>query len=382
MAVTVAADVRHALIVQPTDTASELAHSLLSQGLTVHVAGDHPDARLVDLAQRNLITLVRTSELSDALQRADLVVNDSRTRLPSHHPLRSHDPLASHDPLTSHDQRGHLPPAASASGATSVGTVTLVGGGPGDAGLITVAGREAVLAADVVVCDRLAPLALLSELGEHVEVIHVGKIPRGPFTEQDVINRVLIDRAGAGHEVARLKGGDSFVFGRGGEEWNACVQAGIPVRVVPGISSAIAVPALVGIPVTHRTMAQGFLVVSGHVPPGDPRSSLDWPALARVDVTLIVLMGVATLGAIADALIAGGKPAHTPAASIADGATPSQRIVRAHLGDIARASQAGGISPPAVTVIGPVAAALPAPTGAGVRMERVRMRRHEFDRRG
>ncbi|WP_370616603.1 uroporphyrinogen-III C-methyltransferase [Mumia sp. Pv 4-285] len=233
------------------------------------------------------------------------------------------------------------------------GSVVLVGGGPGDPGLITVAGMEAVRAADVVVTDRLAPLGVLKDLD--VEVIDVGKIPRGRFTPQEEINRILVEQAQAGRRVVRLKGGDNFVFGRGGEEVEACTAAGIPVEVVPGVTSAIAGPALAGIPVTHRGLSQGFTVLSGHVPPGDPRSTLDWAALARSGTDLVLLMAVATLPAITEALIAEGLDPTTPAATVADAALPTQRVVRGDVSSIAARVDEAGIGAPAITVIGLVA---------------------------
>ncbi len=240
----------------------------------------------------------------------------------------------------------------------TVGEVVLLGGGPGDPGLLTLAGMDALRAADVIVCDRLAPLAVLDDLD--ADVIHVGKIPRGEFTPQERINQLLIDNALAGRKVVRFKGGDNFVFGRGGEEWNACVAAGIDVRIIPGVSSSLAAPALAGIPVTHRELTQGFTVVSGHVPPGDPRSTVDWANLAASDLTLVVLMGVAHLGDIAGTLIEHGRPADTPAACIADAGLPTQHDVRGPLAQIAELAATAGIEPPAVTVIGPVVDALDA----------------------
>ncbi|WP_068262829.1 uroporphyrinogen-III C-methyltransferase [Janibacter limosus] len=241
---------------------------------------------------------------------------------------------------------------------TSTGRVLLVGGGPGDPGLLTVAGRDALIAADVVVTDRLAPLAAIAEHAPQAEVIHVGKIPRGEFTPQERINELLVEHARAGKVVVRLKGGDGYLFGRGGEEWQHCTAAGIPVDIVPGVSSAFSVPALAGIPVTHRGLSQGVAVVSGHVAPADPRSEVDWAALATSRLTIVILMGVATLGSIAEALIAAGLPADTPAACIADGASPQQRTVRAALSDIAATADAGGFAPPAITVVGDVVDAL------------------------
>lgn len=240
----------------------------------------------------------------------------------------------------------------------TTGRVILVGGGPGDPGLLTLAGRDALAAADVVVTDRLAPLAAIAEHAPHAEVIHVGKIPRGAFTPQERIHEILLEHARAGRTVVRFKGGDGYLFGRGGEEWQVCTEAGIPVEVLPGVSSAFAVPALAGIPVTHRGLSQGVAVVSGHVAPQDPRSEVDWAALATSGLTIVVLMGVATLGPIAQALIDAGLDASTPAASIADGASPQQRVVRAPLSAIATAADEGGIAPPAITVIGDVVTAL------------------------
>jgi uroporphyrin-III C-methyltransferase len=245
-------------------------------------------------------------------------------------------------------------------GTGEAGRVVLVGGGPGHPGLITVAGLAAIRRADVVVTDRLAPLAVLADVRPGALIIVVSKIPHGATTPQEEINRVLIEHASAGKLVVRLKGGDNFVFGRGGEEWQACVAAGVDVQIIPGVSSAVAAPALAGIPLTHRTANQGFTVITGHVPPGDPRSTLDYAALARSGTALVVMMGVGTLGAIASALIGHGLDPQTPAATVADGGLPSQRTVRASLAGIAEATAAAGIRPPAVTVIGSVAAFDPA----------------------
>lgn len=243
----------------------------------------------------------------------------------------------------------------------ATGRVVLVGGGPGDPGLLTIAGRDALAEADVVVTDRLGPVAAIAEHAPHAEVVHVGKIPRGPFTPQERINEILVEHARAGKVVVRLKGGDGFVFGRGGEEWQECRAAGVPVEVIPGVSSATSVPALAGIPVTHRGLTQGVAVVSGHVAPDDPRSDVAWEALAAAGLTIVVLMGVAHLGAIAHTLVAAGLPAATPAACIMDGTSPQQRVVAATLEQIAEAAAAARIGPPAITVIGPVVDALDLP---------------------
>ena len=236
------------------------------------------------------------------------------------------------------------------------GSVVLVGGGPGDPGLMTVAGLAAIREADVIVHDRLGALQCMDEARPGAEIVNVGKIPRGAFTPQEEINAILIDRARNGLRVVRLKGGDNFVFGRGGEEWLACRDAGIPVRVIPGVTSAVSVPALAGIPVTHRGLTQGFVVVSGHVPPSDPRSQVNWAALAAANLTLVILMGVQNLPEIAAELQAHGLPADTPAAVVADGTTQDQLTLRAPLSSIADAAASTGIRPPAIVVIGAVAA--------------------------
>lgn len=235
------------------------------------------------------------------------------------------------------------------------GQVVLVGGGPGDPGLMTVAGRQALFAADVVVTDRLGPVAVLEELDARIEVIDVGKIPFGRATPQEEINRILVDQARRGRTVVRLKGGDSFLFGRGGEEYLACTAAGVPVRVIPGVTSALAVPALAGVPATHRGLSQGVSVISGHVPPGSPQSTLDYGALARSGTTLVLLMAVTNLEAITAELLAQGLPADTPAVTVADGSMPTQRILHGTAATIAAACAEVGIEPPAITVIGAVA---------------------------
>lgn len=240
------------------------------------------------------------------------------------------------------------------------GTVTLVGGGPGDPGLMTVAGRSAIEQADVVLVDNLAPSDALAWARDDAEIVHVAKLPRAAFTPQETINDLLVTHAQAGLRVVRLKGGDGFVFGRGMEEVEACTEAGVPVRVVPGVSASVAVPALAGIPVTHRGLVQGFTVVSGHLPPGHADISIDWAALARSGTTIVVLMGVKNLPAITETLQAHGLAATTPAAVIANGGLPEQRVVRADLAAIAEAAR--DIAPPAITVIGAVAGYAQNPT--------------------
>jgi uroporphyrin-III C-methyltransferase/precorrin-2 dehydrogenase/sirohydrochlorin ferrochelatase len=250
---------------------------------------------------------------------------------------------------------GSTEPDGDGDGVARAGRVALVGGGPGDPGLITVQGRRLLAAADVVVADRLAPQELLAELPPTVEVIDAAKLPRGPGMSQQVINETLVDRARQGKFVVRLKGGDPFVFGRGSEEVDACVAAGVPVTVVPGISSAIAVPALAGIPVTTRGLAQEVVIASAHLAPDDPGNLVDWPAVARLRGTLVLLMGVERLAAIAAVLLANGKDPRTPAAVVENGARPGQRVIRAPLDRLGETAAAEGVRPPAIVVIGPVA---------------------------
>ncbi|MFI7385729.1 uroporphyrinogen-III C-methyltransferase [Streptomyces sp. NPDC049813] len=232
--------------------------------------------------------------------------------------------------------------------------VALVGGGPGDPDLITVRGRRLLAEADVVIADRLGPRDLLDELPPHVEVVDAAKIPYGRFMAQEAINNALIDHAKQGKAVVRLKGGDPFVFGRGMEEAQALAAEGIPVTVVPGISSSISVPGAAGIPVTHRGVAHEFTVVSGHVTPDDPRSLVDWAALARLTGTLVILMGVDKIDKIAAALVAHGKAPETPVALVQEGTTAAQRRVDATLATVGERVTAEGVKPPAVIVIGPV----------------------------
>jgi uroporphyrin-III C-methyltransferase/precorrin-2 dehydrogenase/sirohydrochlorin ferrochelatase len=234
--------------------------------------------------------------------------------------------------------------------------VALVGGGPGDPELITVRGRRLLAHADVVVADRLAPQELLAELPPHVEVIDAAKIPYGRSMAQDAINEVLIDRAKAGKFVVRLKGGDPYVFARGHEELLACAEAGIPVTVVPGVTSAIAVPAMAGVPVTHRGVTHEFVVVSGHVAPGHPESLVNWDALAALSGTIVLLMAVERIELFASALLEGGRPAETPVLVVQHGTTAAQRTLKTTLAEASEHIRAEGIRPPAIIVIGAVAA--------------------------
>jgi uroporphyrinogen III methyltransferase/synthase len=229
-------------------------------------------------------------------------------------------------------------------------TVFLVGAGPGDPGLLTVRGAQLLGAADVVVHDRLAGSALLDLAPPGAERISVGKTGGGPSTPQDQINRLLVEHGRAGRLVVRLKGGDPFVFARGGEEALALAAAGVPFEVVPGVTSAVAVPAYAGVPVTHRGTSTSFTVVTGHEDPW-AATETDWEAVARVGGTIVVLMGVATRAAIADRLLAGGLPGDTPVAAVTWGTRPEQRSLRTTLAALGAAE----VRSPAVLVIGAVA---------------------------
>jgi len=234
------------------------------------------------------------------------------------------------------------------------GSVVLVGGGPGDPDLLTLRGMRALYDADVVITDRLGPTGLLDRLAAEVEVVDVGKTPGGHAAEQAEINALIVARAKAGQRVVRLKGGDSFVLGRGSEEVDACLAAGLTVEVVPGITSATASAALAGIALTERGTTQQFTVASGHVPPGDDRSTVDWSCLAAGNGTLVLLMAVANLGAISAALIDGGRSADTPVAIVENASLPGQRVVRCRLGDVGEAATRESVVPPAVVIVGDV----------------------------
>lgn len=236
------------------------------------------------------------------------------------------------------------------------GGVALVGGGPGDPELITVRGRRLLAHADVVIADRLAPAQLLAELPPHVEVIDAAKVPYGRAMAQEAINAAMIERAKSGRFVVRLKGGDPFVFARGYEEVLACADAGIPVTVVPGVTSAIAVPAAAGVPVTHRAVCHEFVVVSGHIPPGHPESLVNWDALATMKGTIVLLMALERIELFAEVLRKGGRPAETPVLIVEQGTTAHERTLRATLATAPERARAEGIRPPATVVIGAVAA--------------------------
>jgi uroporphyrinogen III methyltransferase/synthase len=247
--------------------------------------------------------------------------------------------------------------------AASPGIVYLVGAGPGDPGLLTLRAAELIAAADVVLYDRLIPREALAHAREDAELVYVGKQGGGPQMPQEEIDRQLVEHGRAGRRVVRLKGGDPFVFGRGGEEALALREAGVPFEVVPGVTAGVAAPAYAGIPVTHRELASGVAFVTGHErgEAGDERSeagekhesAIDWAALARFPGTLVFYMGVRALPRIAERLVAEGRPSEEPVAVVERGTFPGQRTVLATLGDIAQRTE--GVRPPAVTLVGPVA---------------------------
>src|SRR4051812_21683303 len=235
------------------------------------------------------------------------------------------------------------------------GTVYLVGAGPGDPGLVTRRALELVREADAIVYDRLIPAGLVAEAAAGAGLHYAGKEPGNPAMEQDAINQLLVELGRAGKSVVRLKGGDPFGFGRGGEGAQALAAAGIPFEVVPAVTSGIAAPAYAGIPVTHRDEASAVAFITGHEDPTKPESAIDWDALARFPGTLVFYMGMKQLPDISRRLIDAGRPADMPAAVIERGTLPGQRAVVATLGDIAERVAAEGVKPPAITLVGPVA---------------------------
>jgi uroporphyrinogen III methyltransferase/synthase len=237
----------------------------------------------------------------------------------------------------------------------SLGIVYLVGAGPGDPGLLTVRAAELIARADVILHDRLIPAEALAGARPDAEVLYVGKQGGGRQVPQEETQRLLVERARAGRTVVRLKGGDPFVFGRGGEEALVCLEAGIAFEVVPGITAGVAAPAYAGIPVTHRELASGVAFVTGHEDPAKPDSALDWPALAAFPGTLVFYMGVRALPRIAEQLVAGGRPADEPVAVVERGTLPGQRTLVATLSDVAERAAAEGVRAPAITLVGPVA---------------------------
>jgi uroporphyrin-III C-methyltransferase len=234
------------------------------------------------------------------------------------------------------------------------GKVSLVGAGPGSPDLLTVKAARILGEAEVVLYDQLAG-GVRDLLPEGAELIDCGKSGSLHTLEQEEIERIMVARALAGKRVVRLKGGDPFLFGRGGEELEALREAGIPVELVPGVSSAIAVPGCVGIPVTHRSHASEVVILTGHEDPGKAESGLDWDLLARFRGTIVILMGVKNLPSIAEELVSRGRDPATPVAIIERGLAPGQRVTTGPLGEIGKIGKRGGVRPPAVIVIGEVA---------------------------
>src|SRR4051812_19207015 len=235
------------------------------------------------------------------------------------------------------------------------GTVYLVGAGPGDPGLMTRRALDLIASADAILYDRLIPPGALDGARPGADLRYVGKQPGGHSHTQEEINALLVELGRAGLKVVRLKGGDPFVFGRGGEEAQALAAAGVAFEVVPAVPAGIAAPAYAGIPVTHRDDASAVAFVTGHEDPDKPESALDWPALAAFPGTLVLYMGVRRLDAISAALIDAGRPADQPAAVVARGTQPGQRVVTGTLGEIAGLAAEAEIEPPAVIVVGEVA---------------------------
>jgi uroporphyrinogen III methyltransferase/synthase len=234
------------------------------------------------------------------------------------------------------------------------GKVYLVGAGPGDPGLLTLRGKECLEQADVVLYDYLANSALLAHVRPGAEVIYVGRRGRGAYQDQTEINRLMIQKAGEGKTVVRLKGGDPFVFGRGGEEAEAVAVAGLEFEIVPGVTSAVAVPAYAGIPVTHRTMASTVTFVTGHEDPDKETSTVDWPRLATAEGTLVFLMGLKNLPSIVQQLTRAGKPVSTPVALIRWGTRSGQRTIVGTLQNIVQKAESAALEPPTVIVVGQV----------------------------
>lgn len=239
--------------------------------------------------------------------------------------------------------------------AATPGTVYLVGAGPGDPGLMTARALELIATVDVVLYDKLIPATALDGARADAELVDVGKRGGGEQVPQETTEALLVRHALAGRTVARVKGGDPFVFGRGGEEAQRLRAQGIPFEIVPGVTAGIAGPAYAGIPVTHRDHAPGVAFVTGHEDPAKPESTIDWPGLAAFPGTLVFYMGVRRLPEIARSLIAGGRPASEPVAVVQSGTVPGQRVVRGTLERIAEVAEAAGIKAPAVTVVGAVA---------------------------
>ncbi|KGM10869.1 uroporphyrinogen-III C-methyltransferase [Cellulomonas bogoriensis] len=347
---------------------------LTSQGADVHLVADRP-VRPEDLHGAWLVHTCTGDPTQDA--RVARLAADHRTWCVGDHGTARTPALTTTDDLVigvtpttgtdtttadrvAHALADHLAcdPVDQRHHGTRPGRVLLVGGGPGAPDLLTVRGRRALSQADVVITDRLGPTQLLADLPPDVDVIDVGKTPGNHPVPQHEINRLLVDHARAGRTVVRLKGGDPFLYGRGGEEVRACHEAGVHVEVVPGVSSALAVPAAAGIPVTHRGTSAAVHVVSGHLATSrDDADVLDEATVAvlrEASATVVVLMGVGALPDLTAQAVRAGADPTTPVAIVEEGSTPRQRVHRGTLADIAARAAADGVRSPAVIVIGPV----------------------------
>lgn len=338
-------------IVQREYAAGDLADAWIA-----HAATDNPavNGAVAAEARAGRVWCVRADDhaASDAWTPASTTVDDVTIAVTSADPRRS---VALRSSIAAQLRSGDLPVKAR---RAHEGHVVLIGGGPGDADLITVRGRRELNKADVVIYDRLAPLELLASLDDDVELIDAGKQPTRHTLAQEEINALLIDRARAGKRVARLKGGDPFVLGRGSEEMLACIEAGVTVEVIPGVTSAISAPLAAGIPVTHRGITTGFIVMSGH-------EIGDLELAAKSDLTLVVLMGVGRLERLVHGLVDGGKASGTPIAIIERAYAPDQRVTVGTLDSIVEIAAVEQVANPAIIIVGDVVS-VPAWLTAGV----------------
>jgi uroporphyrin-III C-methyltransferase/precorrin-2 dehydrogenase/sirohydrochlorin ferrochelatase len=310
------------------------------------------DASVVAAADARRVWSVRASaaEHSPAWSAASVVTDDGVTVAVTGggDPRRAQ---AVRDGIAAQVRAGEIPLRRRRKPAPGGGDVSLVGAGPGDPDLLTLRGWRRLREADVVVVDHLVPASLLDHLDADVEVHYAGKLPGHHYLTQTQINQLIVQRAQEGHRVVRLKGGDPFILGRGSEEAQACVRAGVPVEVVPGITSVASVPAAAGIPLTHRGVTSSFVLVSGHAGLPEIVSQVDG---APGDATIVMLMGTKTIRAVAEHLVSRGRSADTPAAIIERGWTRQQRVLTGTLDDIADIAERAGARPPAVVVIGEV----------------------------
>ena len=322
----------------------------LQDAWLVHIATNDAlvNTQVADDAAELHIWSVRAdaADLSDAQTPAVGRVGDVTVSVTSGDPTRS---VGYRNQIVEQLQEGAIHQRAHRT--TSAGSVVLIGAGPGDPELITLRGHRAVRDADVVVYDRLAPLSLLETLADHVEKIDASKSPGNHVLTQDEINDVIVAKAQQGLRVVRLKGGDPFVFGRGSEEVNACVEAGIAVEVIPGVTSAIAAPSAAGIPVTHRGLSTGFVVISGH-------QIDDLQGVVASGLTTVVLMGVATLPKLVEQFLLHGASASTPIAIIEHAYSPNQKTLTSTLADVVADAQKAAVANPAVIVVGEVVNAI------------------------